>query len=107
MPAVLVFSANYTFYKERAKALAMMVSGQTLAMLALGRFCHENGNRMIVANASSVGMWNLHRFKTVFLSSSTSGDEGVNIIIQIDVVYYTSTSSTTKSGHKFVSSGKP
>ena len=43
-------------FKERAKALAVAVSGEALPYEHLERFCAENGNGMILANASSVGM---------------------------------------------------
>lgn len=43
-------------FKERAKALAIEVSGQALPYENLERYCAENGNGMILANSSSVGM---------------------------------------------------
>ncbi|KAA8549214.1 hypothetical protein F0562_000898 [Nyssa sinensis] len=47
---VVIFNRNY----ERAKALALAVSGKALPHECLDKFCPENG--MILANASAVGM---------------------------------------------------
>nr|AXF38107.1 3-dehydroquinate dehydratase / shikimate dehydrogenase [Bergenia purpurascens] len=47
---VVIFNRNY----ERAKALALAVSGEALPFECLDQFCPENG--MILANASSMGM---------------------------------------------------
>ncbi|KAF3436378.1 hypothetical protein FNV43_RR23470 [Rhamnella rubrinervis] len=49
---VVITNRNY----ERAKALAVAVSGEALPYEHLESFCAENGNGMILANASSVGM---------------------------------------------------
>ncbi|XP_043709233.1 bifunctional 3-dehydroquinate dehydratase/shikimate dehydrogenase, chloroplastic-like [Telopea speciosissima] len=47
---IVIFNRNY----DRAKALALSVSGEALPFQDLGSFCPEKG--MILANATSIGM---------------------------------------------------